>query len=290
MTRRPKLGLVLSGGGARGLAHIGVLKALEANHIQIDYLAGTSMGGVIAAAYAAGLTPYNIEQIALSFQNNRELLKLVDPAIPGAGLLRGEQVTKFFREHIGDRMFEDLHIPTGLVAVDIVSGTEVHFHTGSVIKALRATVSVPGLFDPVETDGQRLVDGGLLNNLPVDVAFALGADLVLAVDVMTMGGDKSYWQLLGDKKILPGKLGQMVAILGDSLNLLMKEHNQNRLNQFPPAYLLQPDIPPEISVVSGYNRAPELIAEGIAVTESIIPELKQQIRVGKGTSTAHLAP
>jgi NTE family protein len=99
MDHKPKLGLALSGGGARGLAHIGVLKALESSNIQVDFLAGTSMGGVIAAAYAAGLSPEEIEEIALNFRNSREMLKLADPGIPGAGIFRGEQLLKFFKSH-----------------------------------------------------------------------------------------------------------------------------------------------------------------------------------------------
>jgi len=277
MTGNLKLGLALSGGGARGLAHIGVLKALEANQIQVDYLAGTSMGGVIAAAYASGMTTSDIEDIARSFSNSRHILKLVDPGIPGAGIFRGNQLLKFFKEYIGDRCIEELGIPLGLVAVDIKTGNEIHIFNGPVAEALRATVSVPGLLDPIDHDEQRLVDGGLLNNLPVDVAYQMGADLVLAVDVMSGATDTSYSQILGEKPYLPGKIKEMVAVLGDSLNILIKEQYRTRLQQFPPAFLLEPKIPPEISVVSGYHRAEELVAEGQAVTEPILDSLKEQL-------------
>jgi NTE family protein len=277
MGDKVKLGLALSGGGARGLAHIGVLKALEANDIQVDYLAGTSMGGVVAAAYASGMQTTQIEEIASNFSNSRHILKLVDPSIPGAGIFRGNHLLKFFKEYIGDMQFEQLKIPLGLVAVDIKTGNEIHLFEGPVAEALRATVSVPGLLDPLDHDEQRLVDGGLLNNLPVDVAYQMGADVVLAVDVMAGATDTSYAQILGEKPLLPSKIRGMVAVLGDSLNILIKEQYKSRLRQFPPAFLLEPKIPPEISVVSGYNRAEELIAEGMATTEPILDQLKEKL-------------
>jgi NTE family protein len=279
MYDKPKLGLTLSGGGARGLAHIGVLKVLEANNIQVDYLAGTSMGGVIAAAYAAGLNPDEIEQIALGFRSSRDMLKLADPDIPSAGLFRGDQLLKFFKGHIGDLRFDQLSIPLGLVAVDIKTGSEVHFFEGSVSEALRASVSVPGLLSPIDQGEQRLVDGGLLNNLPVDVTYEMGADIVLAVDVMSATSEASFWQILGERRMLPGKIGEIISVLGDSLNILIQQQNLHKLEQAPPTFLLQPHISQQISVVSGYHRVPELVEEGISVAEEIIEELKEQLQI-----------
>jgi len=279
MERKPKLGVALSGGGARGITHIGVLKALAAHNIKIDYLAGTSMGGVIAAALAAGNSPEDIEKVALSFKNTRELLKLVDPGIPGAGIFQGEQLLKFFTKYFGDLRFDQLEIPLGLVAVDIKKGEEIHILEGSINRALRATVSVPGLIAPVDDGEQRLVDGGLLNNLPVDLAYEMGADLVIAVDVMAATTEESYWHILGNKRILPGKIGGMVTVLGDSLNLLIQQQNKMKLEQHPPTYLLEPNISQEISIVSGFQRADEMISEGFAVTEQIVDQLKSQLHL-----------
>ena len=169
-----QLGIALGGGGARGLAHIGVLRALESANIRPDYLTGTSMGGVIAAAYASGLGSDEMEQIALEFASVRKLLKLADPTLPRRGLFHGDRLVTFFEQHMQGRTFADLRVPLTLVAVDLNSGQEVHLREGSVTEAVRATVSVPGLLAPVERDEQRLVDGGLLNNVPVDVVVEMG--------------------------------------------------------------------------------------------------------------------
>ena len=172
------LGLALGGGGARGLAHIGVLKALEKANIQIDFLSGSSMGGVIAAAYASGLSPDEIESLALEYSSSRTLWRLADPAVPRQGLFRGERLYAYFEKHLKRSTFTELRIPLTLVAVDLDSGSEVHLREGSLAKAVRATVSVPGLLAPVQQNGQCLVDGALLNNLPTDVVRTMGADVV----------------------------------------------------------------------------------------------------------------
>ena len=117
------------------------------------------------------------------------------------------------------------------------------------------------------------------NNLPVDVAYHLGADIVIAVDVMASATDTSFSQILGEKPLLPGKIKDMVTVLGDSLYILIKEQYQTRLREHPPAFLLKPNIPPRVSIISGYNQASELIQEGVTVTEPILPELKQQLKI-----------
>jgi NTE family protein len=203
MDRESKLGLALSGGGARGLTHIGVLKALEASGFRLDYLAGTSMGGVIAAGYASGLSPDELEQIALEYVPTRNLLRLADPTLPRNGLFQGERLRAFFDKYLQGCTFADLHIPLTLVAVDLNSGREIHLREGLVVDALRATVSIPGILAPVELTGQRLVDGGLLNNLPVDVVREMGAEVVLGVDMSSCGNGDSAWRTLARSRIVP---------------------------------------------------------------------------------------
>ena len=182
-TSKPRVGLALSGGGPRGLAHVGVLRVLEREGIPLDILAGTSMGGIIAAGYAAGLSPEDLEKEALATARIRRLLRLIDPGLPEAGLMRGQRLQAYFEEILGPLTFADLKISLALVAVDLNAQREVILNEGPLSLALRATISVPGLFTPVEIDGQRLVDGGVLDNLPIDAAQHLGADVVIAVDV-----------------------------------------------------------------------------------------------------------
>ena len=223
VNRKPELGLALSGGGARGLAHIGVLKVLEAYDLQPDYLAGTSMGGVIAAAYASGMSLDEMEQIALEYAATRKLLQLADPTIPRNGLFQGNRLQTFFDQHLQGRTFADLRIPLTLVAVDLNSGQEIHIREGLVADALRATVSIPGLLPPVERDGHRLVDGGLLNNLPVDVVREMGADVVLGVDISMSGNGDSPWQILANSRIVPAAMEELITTLGESIDLVMSQ-------------------------------------------------------------------
>jgi len=278
LNHKPKLGLALSGGGARGLAHIGVLRALEDVGLQPDYLAGTSMGGVIAAGYAAGLSPTEMEQIANEYTSLRKLLQLADPILPRRGLFRGERLRAFFDQHIQERTFADLRVPLTLVAVDLNSRQEVHLSEGSVAEAVRATVAVPGLLTPLERDGQRLVDGGLLNNLPVDVTRQMGADVTLAVDVYSSNGEISFWQELGQRRFLSGTIGELIAVLGDSLDLLIRQHSVNRLRQNPPDFLIQPPIPPNVTVATGFHLAVELISMGEESTQPILSDLKTALQ------------
>lgn len=276
MPHKPSLGLALSGGGARGLAHIGVLKELERAHIPVDYLAGTSMGGVIGAVYASGMSLDEIEAIALEFAKRRNLIKLVDPTMPRRGVFQGEQLHAFFRQYLHDLTFAELNIPLTLVAVDLNSGREALLCEGNVADAVRATISIPGLLAPVEDGERRLVDGGLLNNLPADVVRQMGADIVLAVDVL---GDaqNSYWETLGKKRFILGQVGGLIAVLGESLDLLFRQQRNYKLRQFPPDFLLQPPIPSEITMMTGYPYAAEVIALGEAVTRPILSDLREAL-------------
>jgi NTE family protein len=271
---KPKFGLALSGGGARGIAHIGVLKALEKANIRIDYLSGTSMGGLIAAAYASGLSPQNIEDIAHEYSSLHSMWRLADPTLPRLSIFQGKRLLEFFEDKLNNSTFDDLRIPLTLVAVDINSGEEVHINTGSVAHAVRATVAVPGLLAPVEEDGMCLVDGGLLNNLPSDVVREMGADIVLAIDVFSgSDDDPSFWQMLAEKSLISNTVGGLVRILGDSLNLVIYHQNLRKLEDSPPDFLIRPHIPVNVSVISGYDQSPYLVAEGEKAVQPILEDL-----------------
>ncbi len=212
-SERPKIGLVLSGGGAKGFAHVGVLKLLDSLQIPIDYIAGTSMGGIAGALYAIGYSGYDLEKLAhrddwqtifsdrpprpeLPFFQKEQIgryqlefgIKGVKP-VPPTGLIFGQKVSLLFLsltfpyEKVTD--FDHLPIPFRCVAVDLVTGNQVVLKSGSLAKALRATMAIPTVFSPVEWGDSLLVDGGLINNLPVDVVKEMGADIVIAVDVQS---------------------------------------------------------------------------------------------------------
>jgi len=270
---RPSIGLVLSGGGARGLAHIGVLRVLEREGIPVDFLAGTSMGGVIAAGYASGMTPFTIEQEVLDITRPHRMLRLMDPTLPNGGLMRGQRLLAYFEQLFGQQKFSDLQLPLALVAVDLNSRQEVVLHNGSVAQALRATTAVPGVFMPVETNGWRLVDGGVLNNLPVDVVREMGADVVIAVDIgSTREAGVGLW--IGNRRWVPEGLSVTLRVLDDTLGTLMIAMQEQKLRQFPPDVLILPDIPNDVNVLAGYDRAAELIAIGAQAAEKYLFDIK----------------
>ncbi len=210
---RPRVGLVLSGGGARGLAHVGVLKALEELRIPVDAIAGTSMGAVVGGLYASGMTAAEIEKLMRSLdwsaafrdrparntlnfrrkQDDREFLVRFPLGIQGGdfrlprGLIQGQRLTQTLRVQTmpvaAVEDFDELPTPFRAVAADLETGERVVLERGDLTSAMRASMSAPGVFAPVEVDGRLLVDGGIVENLPVDVAKSMGVDIVIAVDV-----------------------------------------------------------------------------------------------------------
>ena len=232
---RPKIGLVLSGGGARGWAHVGVLRWFEEHRIPVDYIAGTSMGGLVGAMYAMGASPGEIKQIGkeldwdkalsgppsfdeLSFRRKEDQRAYPSDIELGAGkgiklpggVNPGHNIGLIFDRltlpYATLRNFDDLPIPFRCVATDMLDAREVVFKSGPLSKALRATMSIPGVFTPVEIDNMVLADGGLLNNIPTDVAKDMGADIIIAINVGTPLGTRE------DIVTLPGMLSQIIGV------------------------------------------------------------------------------
>ncbi len=176
---RKKIGLVLSGGVAKGLAHIGVVRALLELGVPIDCVAGTSSGSLVGALVAAALSPAEMEALA----RGTRWRDVARPVIPRLGLLDGGRLEQLLIKVLGDRLIENLPLPFAAVATDIETGQEVVIRSGPLAAAVRASCSVPGFFTPVEIGGRLLVDGGVVDNVPVGVARSLGADFVIAVDL-----------------------------------------------------------------------------------------------------------
>ena len=175
-----KLGFALGAGGSRGVAHVGFLQAMEEEGIKPDYIAGCSMGSVVGAAYAAGLTIEEIKQAIFKLR----LLDLIAPTGKRGGLFDTRKIRKLLVKYLGDIEFKDLKIPFRCIAVDMITQTVVEFSEGKVIDAVIASSSIPAVFKPTEKDGMRLVDGGSLERVPYKNAKAMGADKVVAVDVL----------------------------------------------------------------------------------------------------------
>ena len=256
---KPKVGLVLSGGAARGLAHVGVLKALEEQGIHIDAIAGTSMGAVIGGLYASGYKIDELEKLALSIdwqealsdaperedvpfrrkQDDRDFLvkqklSFRDDGSLGLplGVIQGQNLALLLESllaHSSDiRDFDKLPIPFRAVATDIVNGEKVVFRKGHLPQVIRASMSIPAVFAPVEINGQLLVDGGMVDNIPVDVAREMGVDIVIVVDIGT--------PLRGRKQ-----LNTVFDILNQSITLMTRSNSEVQLASLKPDdILIQP--------------------------------------------------
>ena len=182
-----KIGLALGGGAARGFAHVGVIKTLEAHGIVPDLVAGTSAGAVVGALYAAGNDGFALQKLAHKLDES----KISDWSLPDRGVLKGDALQKFINEAVGQRPLESLKKPFGAVATDLASGEGILFRTGNTGQAVRASATVPGVFRPVPISGREYVDGGLSSLIPVRHARQMGADVVIAVDISARPGNQN---------------------------------------------------------------------------------------------------
>jgi NTE family protein len=257
-----KVGVALGGGGARGLAHIGVLRVLQEEDIPIDMIAGTSVGALIGALYAAGIPASDLETMtqevgwsSLTNYSRLALFRLLVSESP----LSSEKMEQYFRRHIGDKRFNELKIPFACVATDLQTGERVVFREGSVALAARASATIPGIFEPVVFRHRYLIDGGLVSNIPTDLLSLMGATIMIAVDVTA---DFSRFQ---PKSIL-GVLNQAIYIQSEAMS---KEE------------LARADIiirPPlgDISAID-IARYAECIDGGVLATRQAIPLVKRTL-------------
>lgn len=270
------IGLALGGGGARGLAHIGLLRVLERESIPVTFIAGTSMGGLVGALYAAGLPLDQVEQEVRRYSHISEQLKLIDVSISGAGLsIRGRRIYNFLADLLGESLtFANLPIPLAMVAVDLLTGRDVVLQGGTVIDAVRASISVPGVFMPVDLGPYRLVDGGVLNNVPVSVARKLGKEPVVAVDVLPSFGEN----VPGQEAVVGGlELSLGPAYLRETYNVLMimiAAITDEQLRHYPPDLLIRPELPPDVTLLVGFSRADEIIDAGERAAEAALPQIR----------------
>ena len=178
-TTKPKIGLALGGGAARGFAHIGVIKMLESQGIVPDYIVGTSAGAVVGSLYASGHVAFAMQKIAQQLDEKI----FADWTLGGRGFLKGEALQDFINQHLNMRPLEKLNKPFAVVATDLNTGERVVFRTGDSGLAVRASAAVPGIFQPTQFGGKTYVDGGLSSPIPVQAARDMGADFVIAVDI-----------------------------------------------------------------------------------------------------------
>lgn len=286
---RPTIGLALSGGGTKAGAHIGVLRVLEENRIPVDYIAGTSAGAIIGSLYAAGLSPDEIEAAVaeidwedmledapprrdLPFRRKLDDLSYLVKYRPGyndgkvelpMGLVQGQKVVQFFRRYLGPyadtRDFDALPIPLRVVATDLVSGEEVVLGSGDLALAVRASLSLPVFFEPVEIDGRQLIDGGPANNMPVDVVRQMGADIIIAVDITA--------PLLTEEE-----LDSVLTVADQMTNILIQRTVQEQIGNLSDGDIL---IRPDLEGIGGldFTKTLEPIGPGEDAARAVEPAL-----------------
>ncbi len=288
-----RVGLALGSGAARGWAHLGVIRVLEQAGIRPDLVCGTSIGALVGAAYAAeeldGLENW---LRGLSFAN---VLSFMDVRMNG-GMIKGERLMEFFRRRFIDRPIEKLAIPFAAVATSLDTGTEVWLREGSTIDAVRASIALPALFTPVVHDGRILVDGGLVNPVPVSLARAMGADIVIAVDLNSnrLGRHRSE---KSDKETPPGEISEWMRKLQEHLGALVPEHaeeehklpsildvitrsinimqariSRSRMSGDPPDVIVSPRLA-GLGLLD-FHRSKEAIEEGKRAMQAALPDIE----------------
>ncbi len=201
-----RIGLALGGGAAKGFAHIGVIKMLEASGIRPDVVAGTSAGSVVGALYASGMDAFALQQAAIGLDE----AKIRDVRLFSGGLVQGQALQNYVNKMVHNQSIETLPIPFAAVATELETGKRAVFVRGNTGQAVRASSSIPGVFEPTEVSGRHYVDGGVVSPIPVDAARQLGADFVIAVDISTRPSGSNPQGMMGI-------LGQSISIMGQQL-------------------------------------------------------------------------
>jgi len=261
--RRPKIAVVLSGGGARGFSHIGVLRVLERNKLPVDIVVGTSIGAVIGSLYASGIPLDKLEYISHDLgwdkiSDFKGAASVID-IVMGERLLSSEALEKYLEQKLGNKNFYDLHKKFACVAVDIVTGEKIVFTEGNLARAVRASATLPGFFEPVEYRHRLLVDGGLVQNIPVDIARSLGADIVIA---LTARADYTNNSVKGVLRTL----SQAIYIQGK----ILEDEALKRAD-----FVISPSVG-DVSALD-LGKAPECINAGVREAEVRMDELKEFI-------------
>lgn len=292
--KKARVSLALSGGGARGLAHIGVIEELEAQGFEICAIAGTSMGALVGGVYAAGkLDAFKEWMLTL---DKIKMLRLIDFSFSTQGLIKGDRVFNKMHEYIAEVNIEDLGIPYAAVAVDILQKKEVVFTSGNIYKAIRASVSIPSVFTPVKKEKALLVDGGVLNNIPVNHVKRLRGDLLVAVDVnanipavlpevsdeisaerQSIYQEKMLQLQKHLKKILPVNSKQQIGyfeLMNETISLMTNTISSLILEKYPPDIMIR--ISRQSAGTFDFYKAEELIEIGHMVTREVLETYKKK--------------
>ncbi|WP_050614671.1 patatin-like phospholipase family protein [Bacillus testis] len=260
MEQLPKIGLALGSGGARGFAHLGVIKVLIEENIPVSYIAGSSMGALIGCLFAAGTDLEQWQKIVSRFKRKYYL----DFTVPKMGLIKGNRIRDFIGIFTHWKNIEELDIPLAVVAANLHSGKKVVFTEGLIADAVRASISIPGIFTPPIIDGQLLVDGGVVDRVPVSVAREMGADFVIAVDVSHIKEDS--------------EIHSIYDVIMQSLDILQMELVDHR--EIASDIMLKPRV--EQFNSRAFTNIEEIISIGESETRKQIDKIKIEIEQWKG--------
>jgi len=267
-----KVGLALGSGAARGLAHVGVLEVLQKENIPVDMIAGTSAGAAVGALYARGIDISQIKSLALDL-SRKKLFPLVDPSLPKTGLIKGRKIKNLITQSIGGNIqFSDLKIPFACVATDIETGEEIVIDRGSVPEAIRASISIPGIFTPVEKDERYLVDGGLVNPVPVNILKRMGANLVIAVNVTP--GVTGRTQQENKDRAEDSREPNIIKVLMQSIHIAT--YSLVRASLEDADIVIEPEIAHLGS--AEFHHAEEFIRLGKLAAQEAMPEIKRKLK------------
>jgi NTE family protein len=258
--RPPLVALVLGGGGARGFAHVGVIRVLEDAGIPIELIVGSSVGSLIGAFYAGPTNSYALERTARGLERDDIFDFGLAPALFGTGLASGDRLEEFVREHLGVERIEGLRIPYAAIATDLDTGETVVLRSGDIARAVRASSAIPGVFEPVRVDDRLLVDGAVSRNLPVQIARDMGADVVIAVDVTAI-----------DTKALPP--ANFVEVILRAVNIVV--HSEVEAARRDADVLLTPEVG-QVGFID-FDRKGEAIAAGIEAARAALPAIRAAV-------------
>lgn len=265
MAKQKKIGLALGGGGARGIAHIGAVRTLLDEGIRPDYLAGSSMGAMIASFLALGFDWDDVEARALSFDKKNALTSLLDLGRLGQALIKGEKIKRFLKEYLGDAEFSDTKTPLAILACDLYSGEEIIIRDGLIREAIMASIAVPGIFPPQQLMGRILVDGGLVNPTPVDIVKKMGADIVIGVD------------LIGKQRAQAEKLPGLVDTLMLSYEVMRNQAIADKLHHHCPEAIMVRPTKRELFDSFRFYDAHAFIHSGEESMKEALPEIRKKI-------------
>lgn len=260
-------GIALGSGAAMGIAHIGVIKVLEKEKIPIDIISASSIGAIIGSLWALGFNAEELEDVSNIFKSKFRTLLLADPTLPIKGLIKGNAVRRFLKTYLGEKTFKDLKIPLKVVTCDIKTRREIIIDKGKLVDAVMASISIPGIFEPVELDGAQLIDGGIINPVPVNVLSKLGIKRIIAVNTLPSPEDAAF---IGRKR-------KRFTIYDVIVNSFQELEYSLAVNACQQADVYLNPIPKNVSWFEFY-KAQIFINTGCEHTRRMLPEIKKLIK------------